>query len=69
MSMRSTTKPVSPLRQRMIEAIKEQQREIDAPNRETDTQKLCIGSGTTKTCITQEQLATLLANQSTRKTQ
>ena len=56
----------------MIEAIKEQQNQIDAQTKktdaqaqETDTQKLCISSGTTQTCITQQQLAALLASHTT----
>ena len=60
----------------LIEAVKEQQNQIDALTKktdaqaqETDTQRLCIGSGTTRTCITQQQLAALLASQANSKSQ
>ena len=54
----------------MIEAIKEQQAQLDAQKKETDTQKLCISkSDGTNVCVTGDQLAALLASQVTRRTQ
>ena len=50
----------------VIEAIKEQQTQIDAQAQETDTKKLCISkSDGSKVCVTGDQLAALLANRAT----